>query len=329
MVGGQVAINYDVGSSFWVRNTRSNIAPTLIYSEQRPSKWPDSGHDSAKVTTSPGTNVTTDPPTTRPGAAVTEPTKAPATVSNSGSYATTAELANIYDPGHWNIPPTGNSWQRGDITTAGQASGSYGGGMTLHIGRPEFTLFDKAGTRAWQLLDLFHNGSRVNTRGLVNVNTASRDALRALGANVLLDRDSNKLPTGVLYPPYLSKQADQFADAVIAARPFLSPAQLSSLKIAGGTTALFGNPAAWTSQPAPTEWNDSGTEEYFAKVFPLATVRSRNFRVFTTGQSLDKNGKVLSTVSKVFQVNLNPTRDPTGKITSQNVVLTYEAQLPL
>ena len=62
---------------------------------------------------------------------------------------------------------------------------------------------------------------------------------------------------------------------------------------------------------APTEWNDAGREELFAKIFNLATTRSRNFRVFVTGQSLDKNGNVLSTVTKVYQVFVKPNRDPT------------------
>jgi hypothetical protein len=78
----------------------------------------------------------------------------------------------------------------------------------------------------------------------------------------------------------------------------------------------------------PTEWNDSGRKEYFAKVFPLAAVRSRNFRVFINGQALDKTGKVLSSVNRVFQIYLDPIRDTTGRITSQNVITSYEAALP-
>jgi len=52
----------------------------------------------------------------------------------------------------------------------------------------------------------------------------------------------------------------------------------------------------------------------FAKIYNLATTRSRNFRVFVTGQALDKNNNVLSTVTKVYQVFIKPNRcnDPNG-----------------
>jgi len=339
--GAQVAIAYDNGSSFWERNNRNNIPAGAIYKEVKPSAWTDSGHDSTTVNLAPG-NVSIDPLATNP--VPNEPSKAPVSISNAGSYSTTAEFGNIYEPGLWDVTVVSNTWT--DISNSSQNSSNFGGGMTLRIGRPEFTLFDKPGTRASQLLDLFSLGNRVNTRGLINLNTASRDVLRALGANVLLNRDPDIKPPAIapLYPPYDStstpvKQADRFADAILAARPFLSAAQLASIqaktynagttKFDGPLAPFFGNPQQWLDTQQSTEWNDSGREEYFAKVFPLTTVHSRNFRVFVTGQALDKAGNVLSTVNKVFQVYLNPTRDPSGKITSQNTVITYEALLPL
>jgi hypothetical protein len=310
-----------------IRNGISSMPAGADYKEVKITSWPDRGHNSATVTSGPPT-ATTDPPTSAP--VPPQPSKAPSFISNAGVLNSLAELANIYDPAQWDIavddPSGARRWT--DITDSTPPSANFGGGITLRIGRPEFARFDKPGRRAWQLLDLFTTGPRVNTEGLLNINTASREALRALGAQVLLDRDQDKLPTGQLYPPSASRLADQFADAVIAGRPFLSPAQLSGMRIANASASFFGNTTTWTSN-APTQWNDSGTEEYFAKVFPLSTVRSRNFRVFVTGQALDKNNNVLSTVSKVFQVHLKPTRDATGKITSQQVVTSYEAQLPL
>jgi len=73
----------------------------------------------------------------------------------------------------------------------------------------------------------------------------------------------------------------------------------------------------------------------FAKIYNLAATRSRNFRVFVTGQSLDKNGNVLSTVTKVYQVFVKPNRDPnTGAIQKdatgtpiQQVVIKYEGSM--
>jgi len=332
----QAPNSYTDNSSMWSRNIRMGItasfpANSANYKEVKITSWPDGGHDSPTITATPGT--ATKDPSPAPGPVATQSTKAPATISNTGTYSTVAEFGNIYDPGQWKITPDANNrWT--DIVNTTVADGNYGGGMTLRIGRPEFTQFDKPGLRAWQLLDLFYPGNRVNTRGLVNINTASRDVLRALGASVLLNRDldvsfaPNPAPTPGFYPPFMAKQADVFADAVIAERPFLSAAQLNAIKAAGTSTPLFGNPSAWTTSP-PSEWNDSGAEEYFAKIFPLSTVHSRNFRVFVTGQALDKNGHVLSTVSKVYQVYINPTRDGAGKITAQKVDVTYETQASL
>src|SRR6202040_2145373 len=118
-----------------------------------------------------------------------------------------------------------------------------------------------------------------------------------------------------LYPPTSAAnvQADLFADAVINSRPLLSTAALSAIKDSQGQP-FFGNPNQYTgsTQTPPTEWNDPGREELFAKIYNLATTRSRNFRVFVTGQSLDKSGNVLSTVTKVYQVFVNPCRNIPG-----------------
>ena len=127
------------------------------------------------------------------------------------------------------------------------------------------------------------------------------------------------------YPPTVSKQADLFADAVINSRPLLSTSALSTIRVtppAGSQPEpFFGNPHQYNNQTPPTEWNDPGREELFAKIYNLATTRSRNFRVFVTGQSLDKNRNVLSTVTKVYQVFVKPNRAADGTIQSQQVVI--------
>ena len=171
----QAPNGYIDNSSMGARNIRWGISGNQIYKEVKPTAWPDGGHDSITINSgdTPGTATHNPPATPTP---VPQPTKAVATISNSGSYATLAELGNIYDPGQWNIvPDAAGRWN--DISNSTLPDGKYGGGMTLRIGRPEFTRFDQPGRRAWQLLDLFSLGNRFNTRGLVNVNTASRDVL--------------------------------------------------------------------------------------------------------------------------------------------------------
>jgi hypothetical protein len=115
-----------------------------------------------------------------------------------------------------------------------------------------------------------------------------------------------------------------FADAVINSRPLLSTSALSTIRVTPPVGSqpepFFGNPHQYNNQTPPTEWNDPGREELFAKIYNLATTRSRNFRVFVTGQSLDKNRNVLSTVTKVYQVFVKPNRAADGTIQSQQVV---------
>jgi hypothetical protein len=205
-------------------------------------------------------------------------------------------------------------------------------------------MFDQNGMRAWQLMDVFSTATSssnnvTNTAGRVNINTASRDVLRSLAAGILQNRDTAIQPSSLqppptgngLYPPTSAAnvQADLFADAVINSRPLLSTSSLSAIRDSQGQP-FFGNPNEYqnSTQTPPTEWNDPGREELFAKIYNLATTRSRNFRVFVTGQSLDKNGNVLSTVTKVYQVFINPTRDPTtGAIQSQQVQIKYEGSM--
>jgi hypothetical protein len=268
--------------------------------------------------------------------------------STSGNLASVTELANVWDPAQLSYSVTYPGGALPDIPTTATKSARGAGGHTLAIGRPEFSMFDQNGTRAWQLLDIFSGKTSstnfINTAGLVNINTASRDVLRSLAVGVLENRDLAIQPPslrGNLYPPTGSaaqptnvQQADKFADAVINSRPLLSTAALSAIRDSQGRP-FFGNPNQYenSTQTPPTEWNDPGREELFAKIYNLATTRSRNFRVFVTGQSLDKSGRVLSTVTKVYHVFIKPNRDnnpnsPTyGQIQSQQVQVKYEGSM--
>ena len=331
---------------------RLQLGRPTVFAEVMPSTWPDGGHNSTPGTKATGASVKPDAL-----AAMTVLTPADANMwvsrlSTKGSLDTLAELGNVFDLGEWNyaVPSTNSSTSLPDIPTSATADLTLGsgGGYTLCIGRPEFSKFDSNGQnlaatsqRAWQLLDIFGLGVRTSTTGVVNLNTASSEALRALAAGVILSRDATvKDATGAviapLYGPKSSntaQEADLFAQAVVNSRPLLSVAQLNTVANSNGPS--FGNPNQWknetetsTSSAQPTEWNDSGREELFSKLLNLTTVRTRNFRVFVTGQALDKNGNVLSTVNKVFQVFLRPTRNTTtGAITSQQVEIRYEAAL--
>jgi PKD repeat protein len=325
-----------VTSSYW-----GGPNPQIV-----PLMWPDSGHnfDNANVGKQPTgsgqtpcdivpCDITSPLPT---------PTPAPAAKSISilsagtGTLTSLAELGNIWDPAQLSYTVVNPGGTLPDIPTSATRSSVGAGGHTLAIGRPEFSAFDQNGMRAWQLLDVLtartSTTNFISTAGLVNINTASRDVLRSLAAGIVLNRDPAILLTGnpPLYSPMDSKVADRFADAVINSRPLLSTSALSAIKDSQGQP-FFGNSNQYssnTNQTAPTEWNDPGREELFAKIYNLATTRSRNFRVFVTGQSLDKNGNVLSTVTKVYQVFIKPTRDPnTGAILSQQVEIKYEGSM--
>jgi hypothetical protein len=271
-----------------------------------------------------------------------------------------AELGNVWDPAQLSYTVTNPGGALPDIPTSAtiNSNSKSGGGYTLAIGRPEFSAFDKNGMRAWQLLDVFSadnnktttTAAPIKTAGLVNLNTASFEVLRSLAAGILQTADPAVVPSSLttsLYPPTASTptssedqsrrsggQADLFAQAVINSRPLLSTAALSAVRVtppgaAPGSTPepFFGNPHQYNNQTQPTEWNDAGREELFSKILNLATTRSRNFRVFVTGQSLDKNGNVLSTVTKVYQVFIKPTRAADGTIQSQQVVIKYEGSM--
>jgi hypothetical protein len=312
-----------------------------------PLNWPDSGHPFGYIGVQPSG------PGVYPTDIMASPTPSPdrnkgisrLSTSNTGTLTSVAELGNVWDPAQLTYSVVNPGGALPDIPDTALRSARGAGGHTLAIGRPEFSLFDQNGMRAWQMLDVFSaktaNNNVMNTAGLVNLNTASRDVLRALAAGILQNSDTGIQPSSLqsnLYPPTSAsgtspstsvQQADRFADAVINSRPLLSTAALSAIRDWQGQP-FFGNPNQYqnSTQTPPTEWNDPGREELFTKIYNLATTRSRNFRVFVTGQSLDKNGNVLSTVTKVYHVFINPTRDPTtGAIQSQQVQIKYEGSM--
>ena len=110
--------------------------------------------------------------------------------------------------------------------------------------------------------------------------------------------------------------AEAFAQGVMRFRaqyPFYSPSQLAFINTGTNwskddngvasiwpTNAVFGNTNLITLAAAPgntfadarinvTAWNDQAAEEWFAKIFKLSTVYSRNFRVYVIAQKATTN----------------------------------------
>jgi len=371
---------YPENSSPNRRNVRLGIykddAPTKpkVYARMLPSEWPDGGHNAAVGGWSPGANDKTE--MTDPKFALPYDPEmrfsAPQMISNLGRFYSVSELGRVFDPvmhapafpdgemtatfrSKGKIPEPGGSWP--DICIS-QPSPYYGGGNTLRIGRPEHPAFDltsRPGMHAARLLDLFHTGlSRSDnpadragpvTRimGHVNVNTATRDTLRALAAGPLVmdprlarRTDDNHLGAPVMAPPVTplsldapttSVAADRIADAIIRCRPYASTADLARATESDGT-AVFGNRSLY-QEDKRIEWTDAAAEEIFARVYQGTTVRSRNFRVWIVAQTLTRpNGnsaspQVLAEVRKVHTLFADPgKRAADGSIIPRNFTTT-------
>jgi hypothetical protein len=353
---------------------RRNVRWTTIYNRDQPTKpkvygrvlpseWPDGGHDSEFGTSNFITSdERVDPDDGRFFAGVPSPKReeAPMRLSNAGRFYSVTELGRVYDPVMWNAGAPGGAgkpWP--DVNTGSQPSGDFGGGNSLRIGRPEHPRFDQPGLRASQLLDLFHVGDSrsgdladrlANTifiHGHVNLNTATRDALRAMAAGILeadpaLARavsNSHETRTKMAQPtapwelsaPTNELQADVIADAIIRSRPFASPSQLAQALDELGRP-VFGNRDQYAGG-SRIHWTDSAAEEVFARVFEASTVRSRNFRVWVIGQSLSPvtasttTQRVLAESRLVFNLHSDPgDREDDGSFIEENhrVDVNYE-----
>lgn len=242
------------------------------------------------------------------------------------------------------MPVAGTSWPSVQV---GNAPSIYmGGGNTLRIGRPEHPNFDQPaahaphlmpGNHAARLLDLFHagksrsddkaqqEGTVTRIEGHLNLNTASRESLRAMAAGLLvmdpkLSRRTTEVfdsrmapaiqPLTTLSAPSISKEADLVADAIIQGRPYTSPSELASLNGVDGKP-VFGNPDRYADKNR-VQWTDSAAEEVFGRVYEASTVRSRNFRVWVIGQALapttaeNPSPEILAEVRKAFTVFADP-----------------------
>jgi type II secretory pathway pseudopilin PulG len=259
------------------------------------------------------------------------------------------------------LPAAGASWPLVQITS--QPSPYFGGGNTLRIGRPEHPRFnqptghypaDMPPMHAARLLDLFHAGkSRASDsekslregpvariEGHVNINTASRDSLRAMAAGILqMDPKLSKRTSDVFdsrMAPSVeplttvsaltaSKEADTVVDAIILGRPYTSPSELACAMNSDGKQ-VFGNEFLYPYTPSgqsftsQLQWADAAAEEIFGRVYEASTVRSRNFRVWVIGQAVspttvgNQNPEVLSETRKAFTIFADPGERQNGVI---------------
>lgn len=260
------------------------------------------------------------------------------------------------------------------------------GGNTLRIGRVEHSLFrpdyratpakgrlQHRGVAASSLLDLFHcgdanavdaarfTGPLVRIDGHVNINTASRETLRALIAGRLstdprLKRESGEpdAPTPVVMLPAsrsrTEAQADVMAAAIIQNRPYITPAEVAEKAVLSPTdaatlqkepvllpleanTPVFGYTKRFPDDDRKVvpEWSDAAAEELFARLWNNSSVRSRHFRVVVYGQAVkvgrDGTTHVAATRSRVFHVFVRPVRRPDGTLERQEVDITYSRAL--
>jgi hypothetical protein len=287
--------------------------------------WPDGGHSSTVDTVSAPTTTSAPQGLQKEGNTNHWVQK----INNSGSMTNIIELGNIFDPIQWgdaNNPfhsRDTSAWM-GLSNSATSFSGACGRN-TLRIGRAEHQRFawikpsaannsdpsiPNLQMSAAALLDLFCLSNQFDEGGKINLNTAPAPVLRALAGGIYLRSDPALFPgsNNFSIPPAM---AEAFAQGVMRFRakyPFYSPSQLAFI----GTDPIWPNTNTWPTNAVfgntntislvtnsvntltntslgITEWNDQTAEEWFAKIFKLSTVYSRNFRVYVIAQKATTN----------------------------------------
>ncbi len=344
-----------------------------VYGRVMPSEWPDGGHNSscAPAAAMEQTDDSMDPEAPvfqadsksllrNPEAEEAPFRLSPHLTPELQRFYSATELGRVYDPIMWTpTPPSTANLPWGDVETFSIASSHFGGGNTLRIGRPEHPKFDQPlepGKEAYRLLDLFHagisrsslasdrEGPLVEIDGHVNINTASRDALRAIiyGRSTMDNKIAKRpvethdmtamRPRTIAYrmpAAEVNAEANRIVDAIIAARkikPYTSPSEISEVrevldpKDQRVPQLVFGNKNLITDG-MKIHRTDSAAEELFARLYEASTVRSRNFRVWVIGQAVSPTvsneitPEVLSEARKAYTVFADPgERESDGSI---------------
>jgi hypothetical protein len=264
-----------------------------------------------------------------------------------------ATLTNSFWGNH-SLPGGVDTWPDAKAAAPNPRNSLYGGGNTLRIGRPEHPAFngvDGKSNRAIGLLDLFHAGQPfandtslrigplIRLDGHVNINTASRDALRSLAAGQLVmdpelskrKSNSHSLAPAMAPPteplkldaPRNLVLADEIAEAIMASRPYASPSRMALATDPDGAE-VFGNRRQYQDADN-VQWTDAAAEEVFGRVYQAATVRSRNFRIWVVAQAVapvtssSAVPEVLAEVRKAYTIHADPgVRASDGTIIGSN-----------
>jgi len=326
-------------TSFGGRTIQSGFNNTNRLTWQvRMEYWGDGGHSGALG--SRGSGAT--PPAS--GFFVTnETTFAPAFANpnTNGRLDRITDLGGgVFDPLQWaqtgqsvtNFPNEPGAWT--NLTTSATPNTAYVGGNTLRLGRPEFTRFTNDGTRASQLLDIFAISTATNVQsgtlldvvpGRININTAGTNVLRALAAGVFHTNDA-RVVSGSGSGTNFSV-SDAAVNAFVAGvttvrsqRPFFSTSQLPMIATNNQwpAGAVFGN----RQLLGVTAGNAAVAEEWFGRIYPLTSVRSRNFVIHVVGQALQPRGSQPNALAPVAtsrlaaQIYLEPMRNAEGLTTN-------------
>jgi hypothetical protein len=298
---------------------------------QRPQYWADPSH-AVTVHCRQTPNYNTLPTNVNPPTSLSRPEDAPSYLSNRGLYLSLGELGHVFDPGAWTN--TLKSDTPSSITS--QPSG-LSGGQALRIGQQEFARFDRPGVRASHLLDVFSLSPTRPTKGLVNINTADLEVLRALAAGIRLDADPGIQPGHLAdkrYAPQAQFAGDRFAQAVLASRaqvPFPSTSALSNIALEG--EPFFGNELHYPPAERATSTTNAAREELFSRIHPLTSVRSRNFRIYIGGRIVVRDPSsasphvVLATKFRELTTFVRPSRDTDGQIQSATPEIIHSIDL--
>jgi Tfp pilus assembly protein PilX len=226
------------------------------------------------------------------------PTKdAPAAVSvmRNGPMKSIGELGHIFDP----------AYGEDDLSSSGFAGG---GGRTLRIGQPEFTVtgtnnWNTNGRRSTELLDLFTvsptTAQGAGAPGRINPNTAPVEILSAALAGIKIDSDETTAARAL--------DVTNVANAIITNRPYSSLSDFYKVlpDLAAGTNYS----PAFSAQVGGGTTNlatfDRAREEAFGKLVQHLTVQSRCYRVYAVGQTLDAHQNPRGTAILEATVFLN------------------------